>query len=53
MRVRDRVHDDRLPQSYYTATANDLGSFSRLEGTQRAEICIVGGGFTGQAHRRI
>jgi len=49
MRVRDRVHDDRLPQSYYAATCNDLEPFSRLEGVEHADVCIVGGGFTGVA----
>lgn len=49
MRVRDRVHDDRLPQSYYAATSNDTSPFRRLEGSERAEVCIVGGGFTGVA----
>jgi len=49
MRIRDRIHDDRLPDSYYTATCNDLNPFRRLEGSERVEVCIVGGGFTGVA----
>jgi len=49
MRIRDRVHDDHLPKSYYVATCNDLEPFSRLEGQEKAEVCIVGGGYTGVA----
>lgn len=49
MRIRDRVHDDRLPQSYYAATCNDLEPFRRLEGQSKTEVAIVGGGFTGVA----
>jgi gamma-glutamylputrescine oxidase len=49
MRVRDSIHDDRLPNSYYTATCNDLSGFSRLEGNIKVDICVVGGGFTGVA----
>lgn len=49
MRVRDSIHDDRLPDSYYTATCNDLSGFKRLEGNIKVDVCIVGGGFTGVA----
>ncbi|MGQ0673261.1 MAG: NAD(P)/FAD-dependent oxidoreductase [Hyphomicrobium sp.] len=33
--------------SYYTATAHDLPAFPRLEGPARADVCIVGGGYSG------
>lgn len=49
MRVRDSIHNDRLPDSYFTVTCNDLEVFSRLEGNVRAEVCVIGGGFTGVA----
>ena len=49
MRVRDSIHDDRFPNSYYAATGNDLSGFERLEGNVKVDICIVGGGFTGVA----
>ena len=35
--------------SYYAATRSDHTSYPVLEGEQEAEICIVGGGFTGIA----
>ena len=49
MRVRDNIHDDRLPNSFYTATCNDMSGFRRLEGNIKVDICVVGGGFTGVA----
>lgn len=33
--------------SYYAATANSDVRWSRLKGEQRADVCVVGGGFTG------
>lgn len=47
MRIRDSLHDDRLPNTYYTASCNDLDVYRRLEGNTRTQVCIVGGGFTG------
>lgn len=35
------------PQSWYAATAKPLAPFPALEGETRADICIVGGGYTG------
>jgi len=35
------------PQSWYAATGLDLPNFPRLEGDQRVDVCIIGGGFTG------
>jgi glycine/D-amino acid oxidase-like deaminating enzyme len=49
MRIRDSIHTDQLPPSYYTATCNDLEPFSRLEGNMKVHVCVVGGGFTGVA----
>jgi len=35
--------------SYYAASANDAKRYPLLRGAHRADICIVGGGFTGVA----
>jgi glycine/D-amino acid oxidase-like deaminating enzyme len=36
-------------RSYYAATANDDVRYPTLEGTVKADVCIVGGGFSGVA----
>ncbi|WP_439541715.1 NAD(P)/FAD-dependent oxidoreductase [Hyphomicrobium sp.] len=33
--------------SYYAATANDQTRYPKLEGTHKADVCVVGGGFSG------
>lgn len=33
--------------SYYAATANPMTEFPVLEGAQQADVCVIGGGFTG------
>ena len=38
---------DPFPQSYYAASAHPQPAFPRLDGSIRADVCIVGGGFTG------
>jgi glycine/D-amino acid oxidase-like deaminating enzyme len=35
--------------SYYTATANERTRYPALEGTVKADVCVVGGGFSGVA----
>ena len=35
------------PPSYYAATATPLAAFAALRGEVRADVCIVGGGYTG------
>ena len=40
---------DPYPRSYYVATAKGMQLAPPLEGDSRADICIVGGGFTGVA----
>jgi glycine/D-amino acid oxidase-like deaminating enzyme len=35
--------------SYYAATANDRTRYPRLEGAATADVCVVGGGFSGVA----
>lgn len=37
----------QYPPSYYAATAQPLAPFAALKGAQRADVCIVGGGYTG------
>lgn len=35
------------PDSFYTATAVGVHDHPRLQGSHRADVCVVGGGFTG------
>ena len=35
------------PDSYYTATAIGIHDYPRLEESLRADVCVIGGGFTG------
>ena len=35
------------PESYYAATAVGIEDRSKLQGTERADVCVIGGGFTG------
>ncbi len=35
------------PPSYYAATATPLPPFAPLQGAARADVCVVGGGYTG------
>ena len=35
------------PPSWYAATAHDAPRHPALQGTQRADVCVVGGGYTG------
>ncbi len=37
----------RYPASYYAATAAPLAPFAPLQGATRADVCVVGGGYTG------
>lgn len=49
------------PDSWYAATANHLAPFPTLDGDETADVCIIGGGYTGlsaalhlaQAGRRV
>ncbi len=38
---------DTHPDSYYVATAIDMPTFDRLTEDVRADVCVVGGGYTG------
>jgi gamma-glutamylputrescine oxidase len=42
-----RSSDGNYIPSYYSATANKLDDFTHLEGEIQADVCIVGGGYTG------
>ncbi len=33
--------------SYYAATVNEITDYAPLRGTQRADVCVIGAGFTG------
>ena len=35
------------PGSYYAATATQMAAFPALQGATRADVCVVGGGYTG------
>jgi gamma-glutamylputrescine oxidase len=35
------------PRSYYAATATPVRPFPRLAGEARADVCVIGGGYTG------
>lgn len=35
------------PNSWYVASATPLAQFPRLEGPVRADVCVIGGGYTG------
>ena len=37
----------QYPDSYYAATANTLDRLAPLKGATRADVCVVGGGYTG------
>lgn len=37
----------QYPASYYAATATKLAEFPRLKGATSADVCVIGGGYTG------
>jgi gamma-glutamylputrescine oxidase len=45
LHVNDRAGE--YPASYYAATATPLAAFAPLMGETRADVCVVGGGYTG------
>jgi gamma-glutamylputrescine oxidase len=38
---------DGYPGSYYAATARGIQKYPQLSGAERADVCVIGGGFTG------
>lgn len=49
MRIRDSIHSDHLPPSYYAASNKYAEPFRRLEGNIQADVCVIGGGYSGVA----
>ena len=45
--TKGRLDAARLPQSYWAATAESAASTPSLKGQAVADVCIIGGGFTG------
>ncbi|MDH3759651.1 MAG: FAD-binding oxidoreductase [Gammaproteobacteria bacterium] len=45
--VQDRSDTSDYPDSYYHATRNREVDLRPLDGSRRADVCIVGGGYTG------
>ena len=45
LHVNDKA--GHYPASYYAATRTELAPFPALKGEVRADVCIVGGGYTG------
>ncbi len=45
LHVNDRP--GQYPASFYAATAAPLAPFAPLQGAQKADVCVVGGGYTG------
>lgn len=46
-RVRNPVHTEQHAPSYYAASANRRIEYPPLTGEELADVCIVGGGFSG------
>ena len=42
-----RVAGPAHPDSYYAATAVGMREYPTLEGSTRADVCVIGGGYTG------
>ena len=45
LHVNDRP--GHYPASYYAATATPLAPFAPLQGATKADVCVIGGGYTG------
>jgi len=45
--VEDRSDTADYPSSYYHASQNRVLELSPLDGSRRADVCVVGGGYTG------
>ncbi|MCF6301967.1 MAG: FAD-binding oxidoreductase [Devosiaceae bacterium] len=35
------------PPSYYAASANDMRQFPAIQGDEKCDVCVIGGGYTG------
>ena len=47
--MNSELHRQEHTGSWYAATVNEVTDYPELQGGTEAEICIVGGGFTGVA----
>jgi gamma-glutamylputrescine oxidase len=45
--VQDKSDSDEYPNSYYHASCNRNLELTPLDGSRRADVCIIGGGYTG------
>ena len=45
--VQDKSDSDDHPNSYYPASCNRSVELTPLDGSRRADVCIIGGGYTG------
>jgi gamma-glutamylputrescine oxidase len=45
--VQDRSDSDNYPNSYYHASQNRSVDLTPLDGSRRADVCIIGAGYTG------
>jgi cation diffusion facilitator CzcD-associated flavoprotein CzcO len=45
--VQDRSDSDDYPLSYYQASQNRSIELTPLDGSRRADVCIIGAGYTG------
>lgn len=45
LHANDRVGE--YPQSWYAATANEFAPLPALDGDRRADVCVIGAGYTG------
>jgi gamma-glutamylputrescine oxidase len=45
--VQDKSDSNDYPNSYYLASCNRRVELTALDGSRRADVCIIGGGYTG------
>jgi len=45
--TQDRSDTENYPNSYYHASRNRAPQTSPLDGSNRADVCVIGGGYTG------
>ena len=45
--VQDKSDSKEYPNSYYHASCNRSVDLTPLDGSRRADVCIIGGGYTG------
>ncbi|MED5315144.1 MAG: FAD-binding oxidoreductase, partial [Pseudomonadota bacterium] len=40
-------HSRKYPDSWYAATASLMSALPSLDGDEQADVCVIGGGYTG------